>query len=1110
MRKLKKNKNNNPKKSKTHQKKGLKIHKLPDFKEKKISGKDPLENFFIISENSSEIIYHISLPEGRFEYVSPAALDITGYTPEDFYRKPWFIEDIIHPLFRDQLIDTKNKLAGGEVPPFYEFPIIHRSGVTRWLHQRFNILRDEQGHPEAIEGVVTDVTERKEAEEKLRDTRERYRLIVENANEGIAIIQGNYFVFVNPKCCEISGYSEQELGGRPFDTFLHPDDRELLSRHKGGIQSGNIRSSYTLRIITKSGVNRWLEVRTVKITWEGTPASLNFFNDITENKENEEEEKWLTRFSLRTHKALLQISKMQPGDPDEFFRKVAEIDATTLGIARVSFWRLSDDRSEMVCYESYDRTADRYSCRMRLKRADYPRYFKELDNDRTIAATDALNDERTTEFTDTYLVPLGITSKLDVPIRQGGQIAGIISHEHTGLTREWSVPEQDFVASVADLVASFLERFERRIAEQALAESEERFRSLIQNSTDIIRILDRDQTIIYDSPSSERILGYPPGSVIGKHPVEFIHPDDRDRVRESLDEVYARTNPGAPTEFRIRKADGHYIPVEAIGVNLTGVAGVDGIVITTRPVLERKRAEDALRESEERYRNVVEDQTEFICRFTSDGRLTFVNDAYCKYFGLDKQACIGRHHCVVIPADDARLMKEHLARLTPANPVEIIEHRIVMPSGEIRWQRWSDRTIFDKDGRVVEYQSVGRDTTDKKLAEEALRNSERQLADIINFIPDATFAIDRERKIIAWNRAIEKMTGVSAQDMLGRGDHEYGIPFYGEKRPILIDLVLKEDEEIKKKYTKIEKKGDQFISEIFIERLYDGKGAHLWFIASPLYDTQSNVIGAIESIRDVSDRKQAEEALRTLTEELADKVKERTSELEKTNLLLEDEIRYHQEAEHKIQQSLDEKVILLREIHHRVKNNLQIIISILNLQSRYVKDAKSLEALRDCQNRVKAMAMVHERLYQTHDISKINVAGYIRDITQILFHFYGFSLKSISLDIDVENMFVDINTAIPMGLIINELFSNALKYAFPEGRTGRISLNIKKDGDIISVVFTDDGVGIPADLDWRNSQSLGLKLVISLVEQLMGTIELHRDRGTRFDILLKEKKSREV
>ena len=161
-----------------------------------------------------------------------------------------------------------------------------------------------------------------------------------------------------------------------------------------------------------------------------------------------------------------------------------------------------------------------------------------------------------------------------------------------------------------------------------------------------------------------------------------------------------------------------------------------------------------------------------------------------------------------------------------------------------------------------------RQAVSRRRAEFALQDSEKRLADIINFLPDATFAIDNKGRVIAWNKAIEEMTGVPSADIVGKSDHEYGIPFYGEKRPILIDLVFRDEDEIRNRYPFVERKDDKFISEIFIQRLYGGKGAYLWFIASPLYDAQGTVVGAIESIRDITDRKKAEGELRTANEQI--------------------------------------------------------------------------------------------------------------------------------------------------------------------------------------------------------------------------------------------------
>jgi len=210
-------------------------------------------------------------------------------------------------------------------------------------------------------------------------------------------------------------------------------------------------------------------------------------------------------------------------------------------------------------------------------------------------------------------------------------------------------------------------------------------------------------------------------------------------------------------------------------------------------------------------------------------------------------------------------------------------------------------------------------------------------------------------------------------------------------------------------------------------------------------------------------------------------------------------------AEELIKASLEEKEVLLKEIHHRVKNNLQIISSLLYLQSKGVKDEKTLEVFRDSQSCVKSMALIHEKIYASGDLAKIDFGEYIRDLTDNLFSSYGINADKVALKIDVKDVSFGVNLAVPCGLIINELISNSLKHAFPEGKTGEIvvSLRVAKEKEV-ELIVSDNGIGIPEDLDYKNTDSLGTQLVVNLVEkQLKGTIELDRKGGTTLTIKFK-------
>jgi len=187
-----------------------------------------------------------------------------------------------------------------------------------------------------------------------------------------------------------------------------------------------------------------------------------------------------------------------------------------------------------------------------------------------------------------------------------------------------------------------------------------------------------------------------------------------------------------------------------------------------------------------------------------------------------------------------------------------------------------------------------------------------------------------------------------------------------------------------------------------------------------------------------------------------------------------------------------------------VKNNLQIIISLTNLQMRQTEDPAVKLLMAETQNRVRAMSLVHEKLYRSESLSKIDFADYTRFLATQLFSFFGIDTRRVHLDLALRRIMVDINTAVPLGLIMNELISNALKHAFPGERQGTISISGGYDGDLITLIVRDNGVGIPADFDWKNTTSLGMRLVNSLIEQVDGTLTLDRGTGTTFTVTVKK------
>ncbi len=236
-------------------------------------------------------------------------------------------------------------------------------------------------------------------------------------------------------------------------------------------------------------------------------------------------------------------------------------------------------------------------------------------------------------------------------------------------------------------------------------------------------------------------------------------------------------------------------------------------------------------------------------------------------------------------------------------------------------------------------------------------------------------------------------------------------------------------------------------------------------------------------IHDITEKKRAQETLQRAHEELEKRVVERTAELSA---------------------SLHEKEVLLKEIHHRVKNNLQVISSLLNIQSTYIKDPASLSMFLESRNRVRSMALVHERLYQSPDLARIDFAGYIRALVANLSHSFAGGSQRVNLIVDVRGVMLGVDTAVPCGLIVNELVSNCYKYAFPENRAGEVRISLMPaDASRVELTVADNGVGFPKHVDFRNTDSLGMQLVNTLTQQLHGKIEMKNGTGTQFKINFK-------
>jgi PAS domain S-box-containing protein len=428
---------------------------------------------------------------------------------------------------------------------------------------------------------------------------------------------------------------------------------------------------------------------------------------------------------------------------------------------------------------------------------------------------------------------------------------------------------------------------------------------------------------------------------------------------------------------------------------------------------------------------------------------TFVNQKMADIIGYTPDEMIGKPAFFFTPPELLDTVKQDISTAEGEGPKQR-EVVLLKKDGSTVYTLMNTSGIQDESGKYLGGIAGVMDITGRKNAERALSESEKKYKQLVTMLNEGIFMIDRNGTITFANNQLARMLGFALDEIVGK-------PVFSFLPPDVKDKAKQEIES--------ERIGEVTQREAIMLRK-DGSQLSGLMVTTPVLDARGMSIGGIAAVIDITERKQMERVV------LA---------------------------------SLKEKEILLKEIHHRVKNNLQIIASLLSLQSRYITDENVLNALKESQNRVKAMALVHERLYRSENPSEVALSDYLRYLIDNLFRFYGANPQKVRMTFDAGDVKVDINKAIPIGLIINELVSNSLKHAFPEGKPGELSITVISDGEAIVMIVRDTGPGIPADFDWRNTKSLGLQLVISLVEQLNGTIELERAGGTTFKIIIPKK-----
>ncbi|MBZ0203521.1 MAG: PAS domain S-box protein [Ignavibacteria bacterium] len=915
------------------------------------------------------------------------------------------------------------------------------------------------------------------AENKLRESEERFKALTEAALASIIIIHGNKLLYANPYSEILSGYTPKELYEMNFWDIVHPDFAEMVKERGLARQKREIvPQHYEVKLKSKSGIFKWVKISATRIIFDGKKCTLAIVFDITERKIAEDflshsEEK----FRAVAESTPAQIVIFQ-GDNFVYANPYSKVVTgyTPEELIGMNFWAL-------VHPDSIDLARERGRARQQGK-----------------------------NVVDNY--------ELKIRTKSG---------DEKWINYSARVIEFNLKPAVIGIATDISEK--KKILEE-IKESRQKYKAFIEQSTEGIYRIEALKPVPVILPPAEQVneildsfytaecndamakmYGYSSAEeLVGKKMSEFLLPDDKDN-REMIAYFVENNYRITDAESSEIDKDGNikYFQNNAVGVIEKGLlARVWGM---QKDITARKKVDQQLKENIEYSKilnyfttsllkqNTVE---EILWDITENcfSKLSFVD---CAIYLLDEKSGM--------LLQKAAYGRKNIRGFEILNPLHLKMGEGIIGSAA---QRGEAEIVPDtsKDPRYVIDDEL-------RLSEIAVPiHSEGKVIGVIDSEhPDKNFFKDFHLSILKSIASLCSVKIVQALHLeeIKKSEERYrtfvkqsseGIYRLEFKEPVPVNLAI--DEQIK----------------IMIRNAYIGECndvyANMYGMnkAEELFGKNTGELAYVNINEIERDRKFIMNNYNTIEEESIEKdlngntryfMGNAVGIIENGSLVsiwgVKRDITEKKKSEETLKKSLNEKEILLKEIHHRVKNNLQIVTSLLKLQSSYVQDEKVKLLFKESQNRVKSMSLIHQKLYQTKDLANIDFKEYVQTVATHLQHSFGMLEDRVKIEIDVTNIFMSIDNAIPAGLIINELISNALKHAFADGRTGKIFISAAYDEFKMEywLVIRDDGIGIPKNFDINEAKSFGLKLVLTLVEQMSGTLEFVSMGGSEFRINFK-------
>jgi len=663
---------------------------------------------------------------------------------------------------------------------------------------------------------------------------------------------------------------------------------------------------------------------------------------------------------------------------------------------------------------------------------------------------------------------------LGVPLKINDKVIGAIVVQNYHDPATYTEREKNILSNVSNQIALSLQK---KQAYNAVRDSEEKYRKLLKNSNDVLVIIDKDARETFVSESVENLTGFSVEEFIGTKGFEHIHPDDVQSMKENLYKLIENPQEQVRAEYRHRHKDGFWIDLEAIGTNYFDDPLINGIVLNVRDITERKKADEALRKSEEKYRKIVSSMSDLILIHDKENRYS---EVHCKpdfSLYLKPEEFLGKRVKDTMPIHISKKFEELAKEVRKTGEAREMEYSLVINNKEL-WFSGTMNLYADKESIVFDIKEI----TPRKQAEK-IQKTLYNISHAVNTVDNIQDLYWKIREylgevidtknfyVVLYNEITDTISLPFEVDEM---DNYETFP----AGKTLTSYVIKTGEPL----FATKKLQDELAQQGKIEII--GSRSEIW-VGIPL-KSDGKVIGALVVQSYDNPKLYSEKDIEILTfisEEIVQAIQ-------------------HKQADEKLKKELKEKKVLLREIHHRVKNNLQTICGLLQLQQYKIETKEdAIKGFEVSQDRILAMAKAYETLLESKYMSDVGIGEYIKSIAEQLKGNYDIHNK-VEYKYSFDEVIIDTDRLGKIGLVINEIITNAMKYAFLKKRKGKIKITLKDSKENIEICISDNGSGIPKEVKVHNPDTLGLSLVEMLVTELEGTLTIKKDRGASFNIVI--------